>query len=85
MTNCPNCGAPIHGSICEYCGTEFGLLKNIAPGTLYKCNPTLYKRCPKTHCYLNGGECRSTRYPEFALVNKMGALLTANEMRDLFL
>ena len=23
MTNCPNCGAPIHGGICEYCGTEF--------------------------------------------------------------
>lgn len=23
MTNCPNCGAPISGSICEYCGTIF--------------------------------------------------------------
>lgn len=22
-TNCPNCGAPISGSICEYCGTVF--------------------------------------------------------------
>lgn len=20
---CPNCGAPLHGHICEYCGTEF--------------------------------------------------------------
>ena len=19
--NCPNCGAPIHGVVCEYCGT----------------------------------------------------------------
>lgn len=47
--------------------------------------PVLNKRCPKTHCYLNGGECRSTRHPEFALVNKMGALLMANEMGDLFL
>ena len=21
MTNCPNCGAPIRGAVCEYCGT----------------------------------------------------------------
>lgn len=21
MTNCPNCGAPITGPVCEYCGT----------------------------------------------------------------
>ena len=23
MTNCPNCGAPITGPECEYCGTWF--------------------------------------------------------------
>ena len=23
MTNCPNCGAPITGDKCEYCGTVF--------------------------------------------------------------
>lgn len=23
-TNCPNCGAPITGSVCEYCGTRYG-------------------------------------------------------------
>lgn len=22
MTNCPNCGAPITGPVCEYCGTR---------------------------------------------------------------
>lgn len=22
-TNCPNCGAPVRGSVCEYCGTTF--------------------------------------------------------------
>ena len=22
MTNCPNCGAPMHGHKCMYCGTE---------------------------------------------------------------
>ena len=30
MTNCPNCGAPIHGSSCEYCGTEFDTIR-VAP------------------------------------------------------
>ena len=23
-TNCPNCGAPRRGSVCQYCGTHFG-------------------------------------------------------------
>ena len=23
VSNCPNCGAPRNGSICEYCGTRF--------------------------------------------------------------
>ena len=23
ITNCPNCGAPVSGSVCEYCGTKF--------------------------------------------------------------
>lgn len=22
--NCPNCGAPKRGAVCEYCGTHFG-------------------------------------------------------------
>lgn len=24
MNNCINCGAPLHGSKCQYCGTEYG-------------------------------------------------------------
>lgn len=23
MTNCVNCGAILHGNVCEYCGTEY--------------------------------------------------------------
>ena len=23
LTNCVNCGAPLHGNKCEYCGTEY--------------------------------------------------------------
>ena len=33
MTNCPNCGAPITGSKCDYCGTVFQ--KNSSPGIPY--------------------------------------------------
>ena len=25
MTNCPNCGAPVQGAVCVYCGTRFTL------------------------------------------------------------
>lgn len=28
MTNCKNCGAPLHVNKCEYCGTEYGNFKN---------------------------------------------------------
>ena len=24
MSECPNCGAPKRGAVCEYCGTHFG-------------------------------------------------------------
>ena len=24
ITNCLNCGAPIFGSVCQYCGTDYG-------------------------------------------------------------
>ena len=29
MKNCPNCGAPITGRICSYCGTKFEIENNI--------------------------------------------------------
>lgn len=32
MTNCPNCGAPISGVKCEYCGTAFIDLVDISTG-----------------------------------------------------
>lgn len=28
ITNCPNCGAPVNGSVCEYCGTRFASSQN---------------------------------------------------------
>lgn len=32
MTNCPNCGSPISGIKCEYCGTTFFNLVDISAG-----------------------------------------------------
>ena len=29
-TNCVNCGAPLHGGKCEYCGTEYPMLRKAA-------------------------------------------------------
>ena len=27
ITNCKNCGAVLHGSVCEYCGTEYNIIQ----------------------------------------------------------
>ena len=32
MTNCPNCGSPISGTKCEYCGTAFLDVVDISKG-----------------------------------------------------
>lgn len=37
---------------------------------LYRCDPDKYKNCPKTMCYRNGGPCKQTLNPQFALTIK---------------
>ena len=32
VTNCPNCGAPIDGDKCPYCGTRFINIAELEPG-----------------------------------------------------
>ena len=34
MSNCPNCGAPITGLECEYCGTSFRGYRRKVPGLI---------------------------------------------------
>lgn len=34
MSNCPNCGAPIRGLECKYCGTSFRGLRATIPGII---------------------------------------------------
>lgn len=38
MTNCINCGAPLHGHVCEYCGTEYGHEQPSRPQTVLQAN-----------------------------------------------
>lgn len=35
-TNCPNCGAPVRGAECEYCGTYFGVKTSYVKPEAYK-------------------------------------------------
>lgn len=83
MTNCKNCGAPLHGDKCEYCGTWYGKKTKLGNG-YFKCDPNLNKDCPKTHCYLKGGPCKHTLYPEFAIRNRLVEIFSINDLRDLF-
>lgn len=45
-TNCPNCGAPITGSVCEYCGTrhDTGITIRCAPASQIFCDAFLLSR-----------------------------------------
>lgn len=38
-----------------------------ADGFLFKCDPAKNTECPKTSCYLNGGECTMTKHMKYAI------------------
>lgn len=59
MTNCKNCGAPIHGDVCEYCGTEYA-----APPKRYV-NPTIARYLRDRYL---GGEVKDP--PQLELTTK---------------
>ena len=33
--------------------------------TLYDCDPEKNTKCPKTHCHINGGDCRLTTHRKY--------------------
>ena len=33
--------------------------------TLYHCDPEKNTECPKTHCHINGGDCRLTTHRKY--------------------
>lgn len=35
--------------------------------TVYVCNTNMNKKCNKTFCHINGGECRHTKHILYAL------------------
>lgn len=41
-TNCPNCGAPKRGSVCEYCGTHFGRYQGEVTAEVEEDSVTVY-------------------------------------------
>lgn len=43
MSNCPNCGAPKRGAVCEYCGTHFGRYQGQATVEIEPDITTVYK------------------------------------------
>ena len=47
------------------------------PYVLFVCDPTKNPNCSKSGCYLNGGRCELTTYPERALEDKDGYLVGA--------
>ena len=44
MTNCPNCGAPITGPVCEYCETVFSKPRSIEARTMLELENEYIKR-----------------------------------------
>ena len=57
LTNCVNCGAPLHGNKCEYCGTEYtaddGITAKFADGSSFG---TLEIGSAKYECYIGSME-----------------------------
>lgn len=39
---------------------------------LYHCDPAKHTKCERTSCYIKGGMCRLTTYPEYAKTDKNG-------------
>ena len=43
IKQCPNCGAPIHGDRCEYCGTSFKNPQEINVQILYADDQEIFR------------------------------------------
>lgn len=66
MTNCKNCGAPLHGGKCEYCGTEYDSI-GIAP-----INPRIYPKSISVH--------ESMKYPTHVFYADNEPILTVDSL-----
>ena len=51
-TNCPNCGAPKHGAVCEYCGTHFGRYQGEATVEVERETIAVYNWDGEVVCYI---------------------------------
>lgn len=67
-TNCPNCGAPKQGAVCEYCGTHFGRYQGEATVEVEQETVTVYNWGGEVVCHI-------------PLVQQQ-VYLTVNELKD---
>lgn len=76
MTNCPNCGAVITSSQCEYCGTIFELDKRFSDKFIVKIGGKItQKKIKKLEEQLN----KALLEDNLILLNR--GLITINELR----
>ena len=75
MTNCPNCGAPITGRACDYCGTAFHIPQDpIKAKTMLELENEYLKR--------NMAVQRLYEEAIFAMRAYSSGAFTANEARE---
>lgn len=48
----------------------------------YTCDPAKNKECSKRNCYINGGPCKLTKIPEYALNFDKVTLIGAVDPKD---
>lgn len=76
-TNCPNCGAPKQGAVCEYCGTRFQRYVGGTARRAYQGEATIEVEQETVTVYNWGGEVVC----HIPLVQQQ-VYLTVNELKD---
>lgn len=87
MTNCINCGAPLRGHVCEYCGTEYEHEQPSRPQTVLQANGEI-RELYSAYTAAGGNGCiadlvRKLNAEEFKVAQDllMRGIITANEAR----
>lgn len=75
MTNCPNCGAPITGPKCEYCGTVF-------PERIYSIKARTMLELEAEHLKRNMAVEKLYESAIFAMRAYSSGIFTYNEARE---
>ena len=91
-TNCPNCGAPITGPFCEYCGTVFDISEtkkvlaareNINACLRFQANEELYQKAIDAVATYGHKHVMTSEEVDYVNAMMRTANLTASEARRL--